>query len=113
MHPDRLIRACDRFPSNPIGEIMAYCRPYGIRAMKYFLLIVFAALTCSTARAENCMTYPPGPERFACASATHPGLADKRERCKQEAEGMGLHPAHNMDGLSFRNYVMACMRRGR
>jgi hypothetical protein len=78
--------------------------------MKYSILIL-SALFCSPAAAEDCNSLPPGPQRFACASAHHPAAAEKRERCKHEAEGMGLQPSHNTNGQAFKSYVSSCMQR--
>ena len=67
----------------------------------------------STANAENCMQYPPGPFRFECASRNNPGLLAKRERCQQEGRQMGLQPAGGSKGAAggLRDYMMACMQR--
>ena len=78
--------------------------------MKYstFLLVI---VTASPACAENCKAYPPGPQRFACASALHPGLVAKQQRCKQEGLNMGL--AANKQHPALKQHVVACMQRGR
>ena len=84
-----------------------------VHAMKFLPAIVFLALAASPARAEDCRIYPPGRERFACASAQHPGLLAKRERCKQEAEGAGSQRImRGAQGVAFHDYVMRCMQRG-
>jgi hypothetical protein len=78
--------------------------------MKYstiLLVIIMASPAC----AEDCRAYPPGPQRFACASALHPGLVAKQQRCKQEAVNMGLAP--NKQHPAVKEYVIACMQRGR
>ena len=67
-----------------------------------YVLLSFAVVGSSCARAKNCMVYPPGPQRFACASAQHPELIQKRERCKQEAQGAGLHAYHGPGRLTSR-----------
>ena len=67
----------------------------------------FVLLTaCTAARAQDCRDLPPGPARFDCASRNHPGLIEKRERCRDQARQMGL-----TDRKSTRDYVMACMQR--
>lgn len=78
--------------------------------MKY-ALVCFALLASSDVHAQNCRMYPPGPQRFACASEQHPALVQKRERCRQEAAQMGLAQGPAAKGL--RDYVMACMQRRR
>jgi hypothetical protein len=77
--------------------------------MKYATILLLI-LMASPASAEDCSAYPPGPQRFACASAHHPGLVVKRDRCKQEAENMGLTP--NKQHPAVKDYVTACMQRG-
>jgi hypothetical protein len=67
--------------------------------MKYALLS-FAVLASSYAHAQNCMMYPPGPQRFACASEQHPGLIQKRERCRQQAAEMGLSSGSGKQGIA-------------
>jgi hypothetical protein len=76
--------------------------------MKYatFLAVIMVA---SPASAEDCKAYPPGPQRLACASAAHPGMAAKRERCKQEGEGAGL--SNRKTDQALKEYVVACMHR--
>jgi hypothetical protein len=44
----------------------------------------------ATAKAQHCTAYPPGPQRFACASARNPNLAAKLARCKEEGRRIGL-----------------------
>lgn len=61
--------------------------------------------------AEDCRIYPPGPQRFACASAKHPGLFAKRERCKRQAADIGVHPGRGMTGFTYKEDVVACMHR--
>ncbi len=51
---------------------------------------------------------PPGPQRFACASAQHPGMVAKQARCKEAAMQMGLSESH---GGGLQQDVMACMQR--
>ncbi len=48
-----------------------------------------------------------GPQRFACASAQHPGMIVKKARCKEAGLQIGLNEAH---GGGLQQYVMACMQ---
>jgi hypothetical protein len=57
--------------------------------MKYstiLLVIIMASPAC----AEDCRAYPPGPQRFACASALHPGLVAKQQRWVKRTPLPGL-----------------------
>jgi len=83
--------------------------------MKYLaLLLLIASISMpSFAYAQECKAYPPGPKRFACVSARYPQVIEKRDRCKQEAESQGLRPQYNSKGVALRDYVVACMKRGR
>ena len=63
----------------------------------------------SAAQAQNCAQYPPGPARFQCAAANHPGLEAKLERCKDEARSMGLSKGGGDPAI--KEYVQACMHR--
>jgi len=72
------------------------------------VLIFLAA--CSGANAQDCRQYPPGPQRFECASRTHPGLIEKRERCRQEAQQAGIKPG-SLDRGNMKQFVMSCMQR--
>jgi hypothetical protein len=56
------------------------------------IALIFLAVFASPAPAENCRIYPPGPARFACASANHAGLIAKRERDKQRLQKWGFAP---------------------
>jgi hypothetical protein len=58
--------------------------------------------------AQNCKQYPPGPERFACASQEHPGMIVKQQRCQETGRQMGLREGH--DG-GMKEFVLACMQR--
>ena len=74
-------------------------------------LIALALCAISTVSyAEDCRIYPPGPQRFSCASQRHPGLLIKAERCKEEARAMGLLPGRGGRRAS-EQYVMGCMHR--
>ena len=64
----------------------------------------------SVAHAQNCRDLPPGPARFECASRTHPGLAAKRERCREEGLQMGIK-AGASDRGGLKQFVMSCMQR--
>jgi hypothetical protein len=78
-------------------------------------ILTFALALCalSTASlAQNCRMYPPGPERFACASQNHPGLLAKQERCKEEGRAIGLLPGAG-GRKALGDFVMACMQRRR
>jgi hypothetical protein len=83
--------------------------------MKLTTVMIAAALVvmASSAHAEDCRQYPPGPTRFECATRNHPGVADKLERCKEEAAQMGLKPRGGAagGGGGMRPYVQACMHR--
>jgi hypothetical protein len=75
------------------------------------LTLALALCAVSTASpAQNCRMYPPGPERFACASQNHPGLLIKQERCKEEGQAMGLLPGAG-GRKALQDFVMACMHR--
>jgi hypothetical protein len=67
----------------------------------------------SSASAEKCQQYPPGPVRFECVSRNHPGVEAKLERCRQEAAQMGLKPRGGAGGGGggMRPYVQACLQR--
>ncbi|MBW7962867.1 hypothetical protein [Bradyrhizobium sp. BR 10261] len=73
-------------------------------------LIAFSMVLSSTsAQAQNCRQYPPGPFRLQCAEAIHPQFEAKRERCKEEAMSMGLSRSALDSGM--KDYVHACMQR--
>ena len=58
-------------------------------------VLTFALTLCAiptASPAQNCRMYPPGPERFACASQNHPGLSNKLERCREAGKAIGLLP---------------------
>jgi len=74
------------------------------------LLAALATLVPGPAAAQSCASYAPGSSRFACLSAKNPGLIAKRERCKEEAARMGIR-LEKRSGL--KDYVIACMQRGR
>jgi hypothetical protein len=65
------------------------------------------------AHAQSCAEYRPGPQRFQCASRTHPGLVAKQARCHEEGRKMGLSPRGGTGGAGggLKEYVMACMQR--
>ncbi|MET4071390.1 hypothetical protein ABID58_006202 [Bradyrhizobium sp. S3.2.6] len=73
------------------------------------LIAVSLVLGSSTAHAQNCKQYPPGPQRRQCAAANNPAFEAKLERCKDEARAMGLTRS-NIDP-AIREYVQACMHR--
>jgi hypothetical protein len=76
-------------------------------------VLAFALALCAisaVSHAEDCRVYPPGPQRFACASQRHPGLSTKAERCKEEGQAMGLLPGKG-GRMALRDYVMSCMHR--
>jgi hypothetical protein len=70
------------------------------------------AASASTALAEDCRAYPPGPDRRACAMREHPErVAARQEHCKQLASERGFtsgvgskHPG------GMRDFVQSCMR---
>jgi hypothetical protein len=64
----------------------------------------------SAATAQDCKAYPPGPERFACASQAHPRLLNKQDRCKAEGQAMGLQPGRG-GRFALQGFVSACMHR--
>ena len=68
--------------------------------------------TASAANAQNCMQYPPGPDRLDCVNR-NPGVLAKRERCQQEGRQMGLAARRGGggNGGGLREYVVACMQR--
>lgn len=75
------------------------------------LLAASVALSfLSATHAQNCMQYPKGPERFQCVSRAHPGGPAKLQRCKEEAEQMGLRGGAGAAG-GLKQYVQACMHR--
>ncbi|MBR1127432.1 hypothetical protein [Bradyrhizobium iriomotense] len=71
-------------------------------------LIFLLAAGPAAAEAQPCKELPPGPQRFACASARNPGLSAKRDRCKEEGRKLGL--TSNIGG-KMGPYVQACMQR--
>lgn len=73
------------------------------------LIAVSLILGGSSAQAQNCAQYPPGPARFKCAAANHPGLEAKLERCQDEARSMGLSKGGGDPAI--KEYVQACMHR--
>jgi hypothetical protein len=68
------------------------------------------AIAISVSFAEDCAQLPKGPDRFSCLSRQKPGLADKhadkQERCREAAAGMGL-----ADRKGANEYVAACMQK--
>jgi hypothetical protein len=79
---------------------------------QFTITAIIAIAAVSPCFAEGCLMYPPGPQRFACASAIQPGLIEKRERCKQEAMEMGMRKQRG-EGGAFKEQVVACMQRRR
>lgn len=78
------------------------------------IALIFAALSLFVeAKAQSCAQYPPGPQRFTCASQLHPGLVAKQQRCQEEARRMGLSTRGGAGGRGggLQEYVVACMRR--
>ena len=73
------------------------------------LIAISVVLGSTSAQAQNCMQYPPGPFRRQCAEANHPQVGAKIERCKEEARGMGLSGGKGDPAL--KEYVQACMHR--
>jgi hypothetical protein len=73
------------------------------------LIAVSLVLGGTSAQAQNCKKYPPGPARFQCAQANHPEVVAKKERCRGEAQAMGLHGT--MRDPVRRQYMQACMQR--
>ena len=73
-----------------------------------FALAIALCAVSTASQSEDCRTYPPGPQRFACASAQHPGMLAKQARCREAGMQMGLSDSHR-GGLQ--QYVMACMQR--
>lgn len=73
------------------------------------LIAVSLVLGSSSAQAQNCAQYPPGPLRRQCAAANHPGFEGKLERCKDEARSMGL--TKSAGDPAIKEYVQACMHR--
>jgi hypothetical protein len=86
----------------------------GIEPMPTTKMVLAVALALgagsSAATAQDCKAYPPGPERFACASQAHPGLLNKQERCKAEGQTMGLQPGRG-GRFALEEFVSACMHR--
>jgi hypothetical protein len=75
---------------------------------RVFTFALALSATSTASETEDCRTYPPGPQRLACASAQHPGMIAKQARCKEAGMQMGLNEAH---GGGLQQYVMACMQR--
>jgi hypothetical protein len=73
------------------------------------LIAVSIVIGSTSAQAQNCMQYPPGPLRHQCAAANNPRFEAKMERCKDEARAMGLSVGKGDPGL--KEYVQACMHR--
>ncbi|MGV7216817.1 hypothetical protein [Bradyrhizobium sp. UFLA05-112] len=73
------------------------------------LIAVSMVLGSTSAQAQNCMQYPPGPFRRQCAEANHPQFDAKIERCKEEALAMGLN--RSVLDPAMKEYVQACMHR--
>ena len=69
-----------------------------IRILPLTASVVLGSLATG-ARAQNCMQYPPGPERRQCAAANNPRFEAKLERCKDEARAMGLGLGKGDQGL--------------
>ena len=75
------------------------------------LASALALCAVSTASAaQNCRMYPPGPERFQCASQNHPGLLNKQEHCREAGRAMGLLPGPG-GRHALEMFVMECMHR--
>jgi hypothetical protein len=97
-----------------VGTIAIGLQAKGKMMLKVAAAVIIAsAFLSSAALAQNCRNLPPGPQRFECASQSHPGLLAKRERCKEEGRQMGLKPAGGLGGAGggLRGFVMACMQR--
>jgi hypothetical protein len=77
------------------------------------MIIAALFVIASSANAQNCMQYPPGPARFECVSRNNPRAADKLDRCREEAAQMGLKPRGGAagGGGGMRPYVQACIQR--
>ncbi|MCP3477571.1 hypothetical protein NLM33_46275 [Bradyrhizobium sp. CCGUVB1N3] len=73
------------------------------------LIAVAVVLGSTSAQAQNCVQYPPGPFRRQCVEANHPQVGAKIERCKEEALSMGLN--RSMLDPAMKDYVQACMHR--
>ena len=86
-----------------------------MRAMiaKFIFALMAFAYWSSAAVAQSCREFPPGPQRFACASQNHPRMMTRQERCKEEGRQMGLKPAGGLRGAGggLKGFVMACMQR--
>src|SRR5262249_19343689 len=83
--------------------------PIGAVMIRILLAATLALGGLSTAaRAQNCIQYPAGPQRFQCASRAHPQFLAKRERCQEEARAQGLS---TNNGSKMGRYVQSCMQR--
>jgi hypothetical protein len=80
-----------------------------VKLLLFAPVLAIAAFAASASFAEDCRQYPEGPVRHACVGR-NPVLAAKRERCKQEAENMGLTDQKGVVG-ALKNYVAGCMKR--
>jgi hypothetical protein len=82
-------------------------------ALRAMVVAVIFLTAVPNARADDCRQYPPGPVRFECVSRNHPGAEVKLERCREEAQQMGLKPRGGAGGGGggMRPYVQACMQR--
>jgi hypothetical protein len=83
-------------------------RPYTDHIMTTMALPAMA----SSASAENCSQYPPGPMRFECVSRNNPQTGAKLERCNQDGVQMGLQPrgGGGGNGGGLKQYVQSCMQ---
>lgn len=70
------------------------------------LIAVSMVLGSTSAQAQNCMQYLPGPFRTQCAEARNPRFEAKLEKCQDEARAMGLATSGR---AALREYVQACM----
>jgi hypothetical protein len=74
------------------------------------VVLLALAASASTAFAEDCRAFPPGPDRRACAMREHPErIGAKQEHCKQLASERGFS-ANGGSKRGMRDFVQACMQ---